>query len=430
MNPRLLLWPVLGLYVLLCAAFIDVTPFRTGGHLLSRFQSEAQLDIGAPDERQHVNYVRHISDGKGFPVFDAKSAEFRETYQSHQPPLYYLLAASLETYVHESPSAEKWVLRFLNVLLGVVTVLLIVRGVTLFTGSEAFGAVAGCFVALMPMFIGLSSAVTNDMLLYCLASAMMAQIAFAWVNGWSTRSAMGLGLLLGLALLTKTTALLLIPAVVVGMCIHPQRRARFGQVIAVLLLAVLVSLPWLLRNQNLYGDPFAMAAFREASVGNLDTAEAISRVGVWGYWSGVIEAGWKSFIGVFGYFDIFLPDWAYILIASLIGIGVIGLVIRWCTMNNPTEARAHWLCIVLAVFVKAGFVAYNLSYFQAQARYLYPAVFAFGFFVAAGYRTLAKNQDERFLGFSSVALLAMFGVDLYIAAWVLPSAFAASTMPL
>src|SRR5437016_3338620 len=84
---------ILGLLVVLHIGFAicyaSVTPYRSPGQV----QHQEQPDYGAPDERQHVNYIEHILDGKGFPVFNPQDVNLYETYQSHQPPLFYILAA-------------------------------------------------------------------------------------------------------------------------------------------------------------------------------------------------------------------------------------------------------------------------------------------------------------------------------------------------
>ncbi|MER3495655.1 MAG: hypothetical protein C4320_01830, partial [Armatimonadota bacterium] len=84
----------------LALQFARITPFRQSGILLSQRdpatgRPQRVLDVGAPDERQHLNYVAHLADGKGFPVFDPKAPDLAESYQSHQPPLAYAIYALL-----------------------------------------------------------------------------------------------------------------------------------------------------------------------------------------------------------------------------------------------------------------------------------------------------------------------------------------------
>ena len=89
---RWVLAALVAAHVLLALVYAARTPYRQSGVILGMGRAPAN-DIGAPDERQHANYIQHLLDGKGFPVFDPEDPELYESYQSHQPPLYYLLAA-------------------------------------------------------------------------------------------------------------------------------------------------------------------------------------------------------------------------------------------------------------------------------------------------------------------------------------------------
>ncbi|MEJ5169517.1 MAG: hypothetical protein WHU10_00875, partial [Fimbriimonadales bacterium] len=83
---------LVALHAILAIGYASLTPYRAAGRILLQGHAPAQ-DIGAPDERQHANYVQRLLDGGGLPVFDPKDPNLYETYQSHQPPLYYVLAA-------------------------------------------------------------------------------------------------------------------------------------------------------------------------------------------------------------------------------------------------------------------------------------------------------------------------------------------------
>ncbi len=427
MTPRHLLTFGLIAYLMLCIAYISATPYRTSGHLLSRMQSVRQGDIGAPDERQHVNYIRDIAQTLLFPVFRPGSADLYETYQSHQPPLYYLLCTPVEWLVGANESAEKWGLRLVNVLIGLLTMIGIYTGIRRFTGNEMVAAFASTFTSLLPMFIAISSAVTNDMLLYLAAVAVMNVIALGWERGWSLSRAVLMGVVLGLALLTKTTSLVLFPMALCGMLLWKDKRATFGQVFVVLFLAILIASPWLIRNQTLYGDPLAMRAFREASVGNLAASEAIAQNGFLGYWTAVWQLALYSFWGVFAYFDIFMPEWIYWLLTVIAGVCVLARIWRLVRGVAENEKRFHILNVILSICVVAAFVAYNSNYFQAQARYLYPAIFAIASGVAFGLWTLTRNNERNYVRACSGVLVLLFAVNVYVTWWLLPIGFAVAT---
>jgi len=420
--PRAML-VVLGLYVLLSMAYISVTPYRTAGCLLSRMQNVVQQDIGAPDERQHTNYVRHLAREKSFPIFDPQSPDLYETYQSHQPPLYYLLAAPVEMAVGGSEKSEMWGLRLVNVVLGGLVILGIFTGIRRLTGSDAAGLAAAAITAFLPMFLALSAAVSNDIALFLIAVTTMNVIATAWQKGWTLKLCLWLGIVLGFGILTKTTAIVLIPVAIYGLYAKKDARPLARNVIASFALALFIALPWLMRNQSLYGDPLAIGAFQKASVGNLAASVGIERAGgVLPYWySFIAPAAIESFWGVFGYFDVFFTQAIYWIcnILALVMLGGFG----WSVVKrDDVPIRAYALLSLLFLMVLAAFVSYNANYFQAQGRYLYPAIFAIAGAFGIGIRKLA-GSEKRALTLTTGVAAILIAINIYATVYLLPLAF-------
>jgi 4-amino-4-deoxy-L-arabinose transferase-like glycosyltransferase len=427
MSAHRLMLIAIAIFVCLCAGFIQTTPYRTAGHLLSRMRDIRQGDIGAPDERQHANYARHIAGGEGFPVFHPQAADLYETYQSHQPPLYYLLCAPLARIANHNDEAEKWLLRLVNVLLGGITIWLVFKGITRFGGSEQIAVIAACTTAFLPMFVAISSAVTNDMALYLVVAILMNRIAAGWNSGWSWRNCILLGLVLGLGLLTKTSAILVFPVALAGLIM--RNRPSLGKIAACFLIAFAIASPWLMRNQILYGDPLAIGAFRQASVGNLPASVAISELGAATYWfSWVGASAVKSLWGVFGYFDVYLSEALYRLLSAAAVLMLAGLMLSWKQMEPDAKAM-HKLNALLFLFVLAGFISYNMNYYQAQARYLYPAIFSISAALATGIWALAGGERRRVWALGGLWILLLLGVDVFVLFGVLPDAFARMISP-
>lgn len=413
---------ILAVYALLAMAYVSVTPYRTAGCLLSRMTDVVQPDIGAPDERQHTNYIRHLVNEKSFPIFDPKSPDLYETYQSHQPPLYYLISAPVAAIAGSNDAAEMWALRLINVLLGGLAVWGIFTGIRRLTGKPEVGVTAAAITAFLPMFLALSASVSNDMALFLIGVWLMNVIAIGWEKGWTMKLCALLGLALGLGVLTKTTAVVLIPVAVYGLLAKKASRPTLNAVLAVG-VAVLVALPWLIRNQALYGDPLAIRAFREASVGNLAAETAIERAGgVAAYWfSFVFPVGLQGFWGVFGYFDVFMANAIYLL-SNLIALGLFGGFVWSFIKSDSDQKRVYVLLLSMLLMVCAAFVSYNLNYFQAQGRYLYPAIFAIAGIFAIGLQRFA-GTEKRTLAATSVIATLLLCVNAYVTFYLLPVAF-------
>jgi len=466
MSRNLTLALLIGLifaHVVLAANYAAVTPYRQAGALLGLGKPQKVKDIGAPDERQHVNYIRHLLDGEGFPVFEPNDKNLYETYQSHQPPAFYVLGAMWCKVLGASNLEEKDAglrLRALNVILGAGTV----AGVFFlafwgFRNSEvALGAAS--FAAFLPMFTALSGAVSNDPLLILLCTWVLAVTALCLRDGWRYPRIAVIGVLTGLALLTKTTALALVPVLVLAVFLPQEVDPYYEQeeserpietiekiyrskkkmpALKMMLVAAAIALcmvtPWWVRNQQLYHDPFAITAFNSAFKGSAQKSDIVAGIAAMNpdgsseltYWKDWV--GWwtaRSFFGVFGYMDIWMnergtsftgvsqagaaPNTLYRLLLAVTVLCLLGWLIA-LTKDHWKETRpiqimnAAFFLVVLLLFLR-----FNMQYFQAQARYLLPALGPIACAVSVGaWQLLGKYQK---FAFPAIAILFL-GVNVF-----------------
>ena len=427
---RTLLAIFVALHLLLAVWYGSNTPYRTPGRLFINGRAPIS-DIGAPDERQHANYVARLVEGRGFPVFDFLSPD-PEGVEYHQPPLYYGLAAGwakaigLSADAIRSPAGKA--IRWIGLIFGAAGVVGAYALGAMGYGRRDVGLVAAAFFALLPMNVALSGAASNDPPLIALFVWTIALASRGVREGWTTRLAVGCGVLAGLAILTKTTGLALLPILAVAALL---RRPALGGIVAVLLPAVLIPLPWLVRNQSLYGDPFALRAFQLAFT---HTAQASTFIDGMGFGLGgylVHWLGWwtaRSFFGVFGYADIWLnetgnpyagPNALYRILLALTFAAFVG----WCLRlreADATERRLHLLGVFATVVVTLLFLRFGLQYFQAQGRYLFPALGPIAVGVAWGALRLGRGNWR--IALAAVAV-PLFAVAL-LAGTILPAEFA------
>lgn len=427
MTRRILIGLVIG-HILLALAYAGAIPYRTGGKLLN--QPGTHLDIGAPDERQHANYVQHILDGNGIPVFKPKDPNLYESYQAHQPPLYYVLASTYARVLGVSdvadPSAGLRLRSFSAILGGLAVWGLFCLGYWGFK-SERIGLLTAMIGGFMPMMVGLSAAVGNDPMLIAVCTWTLAFLAKALREGWCFGKSVPIALLVAVGIYTKTSALsLFIP---VGLALYLGRKevseskTIWPHALLVLIGPLVLALPWMLRNNGLYGDPFAIKAFGEAFTGTMQAETLANRAGGWiPYWTAVTEGTVYSFYGVFSYWDIFFDFRLYrILMAATLILGL-----GWTlSFRGDKETRGSGLVqIVNAAFfatVLALFIRFNMQYFQAQARYLYPAIGPIACGLAVGAAQFGyKNRRLTLL----VALGFMVLLNGYVL-MILPDEFAA-----
>ncbi|MBI5706263.1 MAG: DUF2142 domain-containing protein [Armatimonadetes bacterium] len=443
-------WFIAGLAALhfvLALGFASVTPYRAAGVL--RFQGGQQVpDVGAPDERQHANYIQHLLDGKGLPTLVA--GDF-ENYESHQPPLYYLTAAGWAKALGVSDVSDRSAglrLRSLNALIGAAGVV----GVFFLAwwGRRNLGIAFGAagFAALLPSNLGLSGSASNDPLLIALCTWTLALCVLCIRDGWSLKRAIGIGLLAGLAVLSKTSAVALLPilALVWWLSAKAGKGPNWKCVAAVSLPLLVLVTPLFLRNQSLYGDPLALSAFTKAFPNSpspqrdapvtlaplFDQVEPAWAPGWLKYWSGFNEiglgVGWwtlRGFFGAFGYMDIFMHGRIYGALGLLL---LLVFVASWLPdrSEEATAAKsARLLGQLFAVLIVLFFLRFNTQYFQAQARYLLPALGPISLAVSIGVVRLAKAKAEVGAWIIGALLLA---IDIGLLTW-LPGEFAKRVTP-
>lgn len=442
---------IAAVHVILAFVYAAETPYRTAGIL--KINGGVHIpDVGAPDERQHANYIQHLLDGKGFPVFRPGGPDNGEHYEDHQPPLYYLSAAGFSKLVGVSdvnqPGASR--LRWLNAIVGGFTVLgVFYLGLWgLGRGDVALGAAA--IAAALPMHCALGGSIGNDPLLFALCTWALAFTAQAIRQGWTLKLALLVGGFVGLGILTKTTAVGLLPILLLALLLPQKKRPSIAMVGACGGALLILAGPWLIRNQQLYGDPLAQKAFNVAFSGSpspavaalgdiaqndpaladrvieyqkshphLQGAELIKAadrdLGVntahsphyWTHWVGWWTA--RSFVGVFGYMDIWLNESGtpygpseskpalnivYRLILAMMVVLVIGSVgslfqPEWKESRSVQILNATFLLIIIGLFAM-----FNLTYFQGQGRYLYPAIGPIALALSVGCFVLLKDRGK------------------------------------
>jgi len=422
-------------HFLLASWYAFNTPYRTAGILLNQRTAEGPArvpDVGAPDERQHANYVQHVLDGKGIPVLDPKDPNLGETYQSHQPPFYYVLAAGAAkvlgvTSVEDSAAIR---LRLLNALFGAATV-----AGTYFLGLWGFRrqAVAwggAVFVALLPMHLALAGAISNDPLLYALCTWVLALGARCLQEGWTNGRAAAIGVLAGLAVLTKTTGIALAPVLLFLLATSKPRPDVRQIALGISGYLVLVG-PWVVRNLRVYGDPFAINAFNQAFVNSPQASLFIEGFGPFKYWTEWV--GWwtaRSFFGVFGYMDIFLTEGSsaneprqalYRLLLAGMVFAFLGWALATARGTFSASRLVQAMNALFLVIVVVLFLRFNLQYFQGQARYLFPAIAVIG----AGVGVAAAGLRKPVVAVAAVALI-LGGLNAYVMT-TLPQEFARRT---
>ena len=406
----------------------------------------------SPDEALNYANVRFFVEEQSLPVLEPD-----EVSKAHHPPLYYVLGAfatfwvpddnfdaivartnpfwayrlepgvdNKSLYLHD-PDLEGFrdaalgvlLVRWLSLLMGAGTVLCVYGTAReLFPQRRALAVGSAALVAFNPMFLFINASVHDDPLANLVAAGVLCVTTRILARGATVRRAAVLGLLVGLAVLTKLTCLLVVPTVGLALLYRIwfdrggwRQLLQVGAVVAA--VALLVGGWWFVRNQVLYGDPTSMGrqveTWEDERPDGPDVIAALRELGF------LHDSAW----GAFGYGQIPMPGWVYGL-ARLLGlVAVGGLILFWIRRR---AGRVDWeqpplallivlsgpLVVFLIVFIRM--ISIDTANF---GRYLFVSLAFLAPLYALGLSEWARPLARRWLPFGlaiAALVLALFGL--------------------
>ena len=398
--------------------------------------------------------------------------------EGSQPPLYYYLGAVLTRWIDTSdadavrwlnphanmgiPTADRNVnmvihpagqpmrgtvlavhlVRWMSVLMGAVTVLMTyLLALRLMPRDRMLAMTAACLTAFNPMFLFVTSSVNNDALVIMLSAiALWLMVRIVLGLGGSSLSASAksaarsatarnsapdgttaprwelllLGVVLGLASLSKASALGLLPlAALTGAAVAWRKKSWKELFLAALLIGgplLLVGGWWYYRNWRLYHDPLGLNTFI-AIVGGRYPKPSLLQLAR--EWKGFVMSYW----GFFGGMNVPAPNWVYVPSTLLAVLGLVGVpVYLWRTSRNGLTPW-RWLALALVMLwpatVFVSLVRWTLMTIASQGRLMFAALTALSLLMAMGLSALMPRRLRALLPGS-------LSVLLFVAAALLP----------
>ena len=411
-----------------------------------------------PDEPAHYNYVRYLVEERRLPVlqpgdydqvylseivssrFDPAYSIDPIRYEFHQPPLYYLFL--VPAYVLSGGALLP--LRLASVLLGAGVVLVAYLTVRrAYPGGAGLALGTAAFVAFVPQHLAMTAGVQNDVLSELILGLVLLRLV-SWLRAdepWPVARHAVTGAIIGLGLLTKLSAYVAVPLAVVALLLKHWRAGRapaagtgvqdgvppsatrrgldvqaaLPALAALLLPALLLGLPWFARNAAVYGalDLTGLGRHAEVVQGQLTTAQWIELYG-WRQLPGAfVRTTFRSFWGQFGWMAVPMEWRVYLALRVFSILAVVGLVFRavdaWDAGRRPSAALILLLCSGLLTL--GSYLWYNLSFYQAQGRYLFPALIPIGLAWTLGMEESLRRRSAPWL-FGVLALVTVY--DLYL----------------
>lgn len=417
-------------------------------------------DWQVPDEPAHYNYIRQLAEERRLPVlelgdydqdylgrltnrgFPPELSVDTLEYEDWQPPLYYLLATPVYLFF----DGALLPLRLFSVLLGAAVVLLAYAiAATVFPGRPLLALGTAAFVAFVPQHVAMMAGVNNDSLTELLIGAALLMVLL-WLRDGRRGDLwlVGLGVVLGLGLVTKASFAPVVLTVALALLIvwwrgdERNRRQLFRTLVLVFGPALLIAVSWWLRNVVTYGgfDFYGTANHDAVVVGQPRTADWIETYGLRAWLERWVTFTFQSFWGQFGWMGVLMPTWLYRALALWSALLLVGFLLalleargekRHATGDTQHAGRSTQL-VVLAItvlLVILTYVYYNRTFVQHQGRYLFPALIPIALGVAMATEALLRlvRWPDRLRPLAFAApYFAMVGLSVY-ALWrfILPA---------
>lgn len=439
------------------------------GYLALAFLYATRVPIwNAPDEPAHYNFIRDLAIDHRLPVL--KPGDYNQNqlarlmhdhfadgesvdglrYESHQPPLYYVLATPVFLLTeHFDTRTHVVALRLLTTVIGALVILATFRLASLIVPDRAWLALAAAaFVAFVPMHVFMDAAIDNDALVELMIALVLIVLVDDLRKPREPRNDLLVGVAAGLAALAKLdggVCAVLIAAGFVGSALLSADRSRAMRraplrVIRAGAVAALISGWWFARNMLIYGlgDPFALRRHAQVVVGQPLTG-ALTRARI----RDLVLTAFHSFWGQFGWMGIPYSNRTYDVITALSLLVALGVALYLWRVYVPLgvdrQARKRFhaptslegltvaLLLLEVLLVIVGVVFYNLRYLQPQGRYFFPAMPALAILSAAGIGELIREEHVELV--IAIAVIALYGLCVFSLFQVIGPAFAAAPSP-
>ncbi len=423
----------------------------------------------AHDEWAHYKFVEYVARNRALPPPGQRLTEEYRYDEATQPPLYYVLAAlpvmAVDTsddlvpvvnpyasrgtgeggvnFAIHDPQVERFpwqgtvlaahLARLMSTLmgtLGCVATYLLARFLWPDDPVLALGALA--LHAFAPQFLSINSVITNDVLVSALGGWALYCGVRVMLEPPDGRTLLGLGLCTVLAVLTKYTALALLPLAVIALAIGLWRAWRAGQARPMrwrwlalgLGSAALLVGAWFWRNWQTTGH--LLPRFRRQI--RMMAEHGLLRGLAWGNVPRLLRYGFHTFWASFGWGNLSPEKWVFTTLAVLCGLATVGMLLGLWRERTPRR----WLGVGLLVLAWICFLA--LPLYQElrrggvllRGRYLLPALPAVALLLTWGLSQWLPGR-VRSWGLAALSALAL-AAAIWVPLGLIRPAYAAPTL--
>ena len=392
------------------------------------------------DEVAHYSYIRSVAEDGRIPVLleDYLPAELAgycdralgwcgrpidrgPQYAANHPPLYYVLLTPAYWWSDGwTPEEQQYLFRVMAIPFGLATVVLAyLLARTLFPTDQFLAITVPAFVAFQPQVSYEAAIVNNDIVGVAFYSLILLLLVIGLRDRFPTRNCLLIGFTLGLALLSKGTALTALPLIGLALAVSLPRpwlmpRLWLRKVVQISVPALLLTAPWYVFLYRTYGNFSGLDQVEELQqMFNHPEGNFFELL----FSQDFITSRFHETWGLFGWRLIPLSTTTLWVIAVPLIVAFGGLIQytalifrraeRDKASGDPVFLLRYWQARALLLVFAAcaiGYLAvvqFGTRFQLTQARYYFPVINAGALLTMLGARTLIPR---RFFGYAQAAI--------------------------
>ena len=362
----------------------------------------------APDEYSHYSYVKFLHTFRHLPV-QPDPAINAEELELHQPPLYYVLAATLFPSANFVAGRPLLPMRFINILFSMLTLGIVYYFASTVFPKNPFAVALMCTgVALLPTYSYLSATIRNGVLATFFASLGFHLCAKAVLDHERQADARWswIGVVAGLAMLSKLSSIGFVAAAgLLLLATSPNWRTSLHRATWFGLGVTSTAGWWFFRNWSVYGHWMKVIENGDGYV-----PPAVS----WAHEKQSAITLFKTFWAVFGRINEFHFADIYRVYWWFAGIALLGIILYFVQRRHDIPRQLAGFFALAIGLSLAATLYYAHTYNSDQGRYMFPTLIPIMTFVAIGLSTLFPPRYHRVV--LDTVLFAFAGINVVVLA--------------
>lgn len=387
----------------------------------------------ANDEPDHLAYINFVAKNGALPNQNVDSMKVDK--EGHQFPLYYLIASCIEklymgneflsyniipnkkninyggtenlvpVYNHaynEIFATQKdkiffYSMRIFQVLISIVNLVFIYKISGYFFQNEKFRLLTVFVTASVPQFAFVSSYINND----TLANLFSTLIIFSFlkmVNEKKLKNIIIFSVIFSIGIIVKKTLFFFLPVILfVTLGMLTVKKLKWNEAVkiySVMFISLSIFAAWFfIRNFYLYNDIFLTNVEMNTVPYYVDMKSIFSLYFLYPFIPGLFGSFW----GVFGWLNVALPFFTYVLLFLFCAFSAYFILTKFklkkiYNLNYITASLTVLFCF-------SGVVYYNTIYSQHQGRFLFPVISFIVIFLVYGLKIAFEkfNHNENLI---------------------------------